>query len=150
MRRQAVGAILLPYSRIGGHLTFPPALIARAQVDGSFGRRGGGRIAAIMTSDTGYATFRSTRPMKALNSTEAEWAAVALGLELALQHNQTAVGIENDCLGVIHGLLFSDTPLKHAYARHWRAQILKLTEETHWTGVRWIPREANRADALLR
>ncbi len=148
--RKAMGAILLPYSRIGGHLTFPPPLIARAQVDGSFGRSGGGRIAAILTSDTGDAAFRSTRQIKAISSTEAEWAAVALGLELALQHDQTAIGIENDCLGVIHGLLFSDTPLKHAYARHWRGQIQKLATETHWTGVRWIPREANRADALLR
>jgi hypothetical protein len=75
---------------------------------------------------------------------------VALGLELALQHDQIAIGIENDCLGVIHGLLFSDTPLKHAYARHWRAQIQKLAAESHWTGVRWIPRGANAADALLR
>jgi hypothetical protein len=145
----AMGAILMPYNRIGGHLTFPPPLIAHAQVDGSFGR-GGGRIAAILTSDTGDAAFRSTRPIKALNSTETEWAAVSLGLELALQHDQTAIGIENDCLGVIHGLLFPDTPLKHAYARHWRSQILKLATETHWTGVRWIPREINKADGLLR
>jgi hypothetical protein len=146
---KAMGAILMPYSRIGGHLTFPPPLIARAQVDGSFGRSGGSRIAAILTSDTGDAAFRSTRPIKALNSTETEWAAVALGLELALQHNQTAIGIENDCLGVIQGLIFP-TELKHAYARHWRSQILNLAAETHWTGVRWIPREVNGADALLR
>ncbi len=145
-----MGAILMPYSRIGGHLTFPPPLIARAQVDGSFGRSGGSRIAAILTSDTGDAAFRSTRPIKALNSTETEWAAVALGLELALQHDQTAIGIENDCLGVIQALMFPDTPLKHAYARHWRATIQRLATETHWTGVRWIPREINKADGLLR
>jgi hypothetical protein len=145
---KAMGAILMPYSRIGGHLTFPPPLVARAQVDGSFGRNGG-RIAAILTSDTGDAAFRSTRPIKALNSTETEWAAVALGLELALQHDQTAVGIENDCLGVIHGLIFP-MELKHAYARHWRSMIQKLASQTHWTGVRWIPREINNADGLLR
>ncbi len=151
MRRhidKAVGAILMPYSRIGGHLTFPPPLFARAQVDGSF--RTNGRIAAILTSDTGDAIYRKTQQIKALNSTETEWAAVALGLELALQHDQNAVGIENDCLGVIQALMFSDTPLKHAYARHWRSQIQKLAAETHWTGVRWIPREANKADGLLR
>ncbi len=148
--RKAMGAILMPYSRIGGRLTFPPPLIARAQVDGSFGRSACGRVAAILTTDTGDATFRRTKPVSAMNSTETEWAAVALGIELALKHDQTAVGIETDCLGVIQGLMFPDTPLKHAYARHWRSAILRYAEETHWTGVRWIPREVNRADALLR
>ena len=146
---KAIGAILLPYHRIGGHLTFPPPLVARAQVDGSFSRASG-KVAAILTTDTGEAIYRKTQAMKAFNSTETEWAAVALGLELALQHDQTAIGIENDCLGVIQALMFPDTPLKHAYARHWRATIQKLATETHWTGVRWIPREINKADGLLR
>jgi hypothetical protein len=145
---KAMGAILLPYHRIGGHLTFPPALMGRVQVDGSFGR--GSKVAAILTSDTGDAIHRKVNSIKALNSTEAEWAAVALGLELALQHDQQAIGIENDCLGVIQALMFPDTPLKHAYARHWRSTILRYAEETHWTGVRWIPREVNQADGLLR
>jgi hypothetical protein len=147
---KAMGAILLPYHRIGGHLTFPPALIAHAQVDGSYGRGSAGRVAAILTSDTGYAIHRKTQSMKAISATETEWAAIALGLELALQHGQTAVGIENDCLGVIQALMFPDTPLKHAYARHWRSTIQRLAEETHWTGVRWIPHEVNQADGLLR
>ncbi len=146
---KAMGAILMPYTRIGGHLTFPPPLVAHAQVDGSFGRIGG-RIAAILTSDTGNAIYRESQSIKALNATETEWAAVAMGLELSLKHNQTAVGIENDCLGVIQALIFPDTPLKHAYARHWRSTIKKLATETHWTGVRWIPREINKADGLLR
>lgn len=148
---KAVGAILMPYVRIGGKLSYPPPLIARVQTDGSYTRsRGGARIAYILRTASGKATYTDTDTIKALNSTETEWASVAFGLTATLEQAELAVGIENDCLGVIHGLVFPDTPLKHAYARHWRTTILELAAETHWTGIRWIPREYNDADGLMR
>lgn len=147
---KAMGAILLPYWRIGGHLTFPPPFIARVQTDGSMTRLHGARIAALMRTADGKSTHNDLEKIKALSSTEAEWASVAFGLELALKHDQQAIGIENDCLGVIHALMYPTTPLKHSYARYFRAVIIEATAETDWVGVRWIPREMNRADALLR
>lgn len=148
---KAVGAILMPYFRIGGRATFAPPLIARVQTDGSYTRKAGGaRIAYILRTASGKAIYNDVDTIKALNSTETEWASVAFGLTAAIEQSETAIGIENDCLGVIHGLIFPDTPLKHAYAQHWRGTILKLAAKTHWTGVRWIPREYNEADGLMR
>ncbi len=147
---KAMGAILMPYWRIGGHLTFPPPFVARVQTDGSFTRAHGARMAALLRTADGKTTHGDMEKLKALNSTEAEWASVAFGLQMALKHDQRAIGIENDCLGVIHALMYPTTPLKHAYARHYRAAIVSATAGTHWVGVRWIPREMNGADALLR
>jgi hypothetical protein len=148
---KAVGAILMPYVRIGGLLTFPPPLLARVQTDGSYTRKvGGARIAYVLHTANGKATYADTDTIKALNSTETEWASVAFGLAATLEKSETAVGIENDCLGVIHGLMYPANPLKHAYAQHWRKTILALAAQTHWTGVRWIPREYNDADGVMR
>lgn len=147
--KKAVGAILMPYWRIGGHLAVAPAsaLLTRVQTDGSYGPFGA-RKALILTTPDGAAAARMFRS-DARNSTEAEWDSVATGLELAIDQNEVIIGLENDNLGVIHGLMFPTNPLRHKYARHYRAKILGLTRQTLWTGVRWIPRAINRADDLF-
>ena len=86
---------------------------------------------------------------KAANSTEAEWSSVAFGLSLALENNYEMVGLENDNLGVISALMFPLNPLKHDYAKYYRERIQTLSKSTLWTGVRWIPRAMNKADALF-
>jgi ribonuclease HI len=86
----------------------------------------------------------------ASSSTEAEWASVFHGLEAALELEKENIGLENDCLAVVTGLTFPTNRLKQVYARHYRKKILDLTEQTLWTGVRWIPRKENRADDLFR
>lgn len=149
----ATAALLMPYTRVGGAMVFPPPLLARVQTDGSFSGRHGARVAAILTGADAMTTHRHLAAINAVNSHEAEWASVAAGLLLALENNETAVGIENDCLGVIAALSSHgpDAPrLRHEYAREWRAEIMRMAAETAWTGVRWIPRAANRADDLFR
>ncbi len=86
----------------------------------------------------------------ASSSTEAEWASVFQGLEAALELEKETIGLENDCLSVVAGLAYPTNPLRPVYARHYRKKILDLASETLWTGVRWIPRKANRADDLFR
>jgi ribonuclease HI len=151
----ATPSLLMPYTRVGGCVVFPPPLLAIVQTDGSFGGRkngGSGRVAAILTGADGTTTQRYLAQARVKNSHEAEWASVAAGLRLALENNEVAVGLENDCLGVIAALSHHgpDSPrLRHEYAREWRAEILRMAAETAWTGVRWIPRAANRADDLF-
>lgn len=147
---KAVGAILMPYYRIGGHRVLQPLLLSRVQTDGSYGRHlGGGRMAAIITASDGRSAGSQMLPVNAINSTEAEWASVAFGLRLALENNCETIGIENDNLGVVSALMYPLNPVKHAYAKHYRGLIYKLAADTMWTGVRWIPRTANRADDLF-
>jgi ribonuclease HI len=147
--RKAVGALRLPYVRIGGNVAFPPPFLAHLQTDGSFKARQA-RVAYILLSADGRRTYRDVTDVDATSSTEAEWASVLTGLQFAANDaRQTAFGIENDCLTVIHGLLHPEAPLRVAAHRELRREILELANQTTWTGVRWIPREANKADALF-
>jgi len=147
--RKATGALLQPYTRIGGGVTFPPSLLAHVQTDGSFGPRKGARVAAIIVAATQKHVWRDVATITACSSTETEWASVAFGLHLAITNGQEAIGLENDNLSVIHGLLFPRGPLRHDYANHYRHEIQRLAARTVWTGVRWIPRERNKADDLF-
>jgi hypothetical protein len=148
---KAVGAILMPYVRIGGRRILKPPFLTRVQTDGSYGRHlGGGRVAAVVTEPDGTRGAAQMIPVKsARNSTEAEWASVEFGMRMALENDHEAIALENDNLGVIAAIIHPQNPLKHAYARHYRDLIFGHANKTLWTGVRWIPREANRADDLF-
>lgn len=138
------------FTRIGGRLSFPPPLCALVQTDGSY-KSGTGRAAAILrTADLQNIHTRTWDLGSVWSSTEAEYASISHGLQLALQKEQEFICIENDCLPVIGSLLFKQNPLKLSYARRHRSDILELCEQAGWVGLRWIPRENNRADALLR
>ena len=146
---KAVAALLNPYTRIGGNTTFAPPLLAHVQTDGSFGTRYGARVAAIVNSANRKHQWQDMTRINAVNSTETEWASVLFGINLAVNNDQEAIGIENDNLSVIHGLIFPKNRLRHEYAAYYRNEIQKVAATSVWTGVRWIPREKNRADDLF-
>lgn len=54
------------------------------------------------------------------------------------------VALENDCSAVVEALQdFDGVPppkLRHAYERHYRAAIVRLSNEMLWVGIRWVPR----------
>jgi len=143
---------LAPFYRIGGTSPFThiPNTLYRVQTDGSFGGRKGDRIAAILYEVDHRPGPRSLLQIKVKSSTEAEWASVALGLALAVQHKKPVVGIENDNLGVMRSLIFHrNFRSRHEYAHHYFHEIMRLASNTEWAGVRWIPRDLNRADDLF-
>lgn len=144
----ALSSSIVPFMRIGGKHAYPLPILAQLQTDGSF-RAYRGYVAMHLTRADSSHTKQMFEILGALNSTEMEWASVAKGLEFALEQNQDCIGIENDNLGVISCLITQSRP-KHAYARHYKAQIMNLANQTLWTGVRWIPRKINRADDLFR
>lgn len=147
-----IGKLLFPFTRVAGHVTHPPLILATIQVDGSYSQStGDARAAAILTPTKSHNTFRHVQSISAESPTEAEWASISMGLELAITHSEGAIGIENDCLGVINTLISPhDTWLRHEYARYWRYRILRQAKGCEWFGVRWIPREQNRADDLFK
>jgi ribonuclease HI len=139
-----------PFIRIGGGpRVAPPLLSALVQTDGSFGSPYcGNRIANVLTSSNRLSTWNQCKTVNAVSATEAEWASVAAGLEFALEHNETAICIENDNQSVMEGLLKKDRN-RMEYARYYKNRIEFLTREANWVGVRWIPRKFNRADDLF-
>lgn len=148
--KQLRPTLVMPPIKVGGVALFKPPMLAHIQVDGSFGPR---RAAAVAVKYVSAARDRSasfTKPVYAVeNSTEAEWIAIYAGITFALENNEKAMIVENDCLGVIHHLMQRDQFLRRDYARHWRYEIYKLAANTEWTGVRWIPRRYNQADELF-
>ncbi len=162
------GIHLQQFIRIGGKLSVPraPQIIAHVQVDGSYTpRTRDARIAAILTllpqrgrseppsyagrATQNHNTYRHVQSISAESATEAEWAAISLGLELATTHNEEVIAIENDCLSVVGALLMRDGPLRLEYARYWRNRILGAANRCQWVGLRWIPRRLNRADDMF-
>lgn len=149
---QPIGKLLFPFTRVAGRVIHPPPTLATVQTDGSYAHKtGDARAAAILTPAKSHSTFRHIQSISAESSTEAEWASISMGLELAVTHSEGAIGIENDCLGVINTLISPhDMFLRHEYARYWRYRILRQAKEIEWFGIRWIPREQNRADDLFK
>lgn len=139
--------------RLYGKQVYIPPLCALLQTDGSF--RGPksfprGRCAAWLATATGSDIYTNTWILSdAGSSTETEWASVAHGLEFAISHSEGAVGIENDNLGVVAGLL-GQSQLRHEYMRYYKYRIDRAARGADWIGIRWIPRKENNADALLQ
>jgi len=149
MKYKVISAILSPYIRIGGAID-TPLFFAKVQTDGSFRKiLPRARVAVLMTDKVGMQIGVMT-PIFAVDSTETEWASVAAGLRFAINHGEETIAIENDNMGVIHGIIDPHKSLHNEYARHYRNEIQKLANKTAWTGVRWIPREINAADKLFR
>ena len=152
IQRTVHGIQLQQFCRIGGRLSVPRNLqiIAHVQVDGSYSSTTReARAAAILTPTKSHNTYRHVQGISAESSTETKWAAISLGLEFAMTHNEEVIAIENDCLSVVGALLMRDGPLRHEYARYWRNRIIGSANQCQWVGLRWIPRQMNHADDLF-
>ena len=138
--------------RIGGRASYMPPILAQLQVDGSYKQGyGHGRIAIKMTNAAHNSIYQFTKNLYSVeSSTETEWAAVYHGIEFALEKNEPAMTLENDCLSVIYHLYPWNTLPRKEYARYYRHKIYELADQADWVSVRWIPRAYNKADELFR
>ena len=124
-----------------------PPTVAHVQTDGSFSHVS--RTATILKTIQGeeYSLFRTYFEHK--NSQQSEWCSVLDGIIYSIKKDQGAVELENDCLGVIKALMQKRQPIDrfsaHCYGKIWR----EIRGLEHF-GIRWIPREMNRADELFR
>ncbi len=142
----------LPFLRIGGRSAYPLPILVRCQTDASYRPPpvDSARAAALLYHHTGARIERIEQIHSATGPTEAEWSSIYLGLQTAMENGYTVVGIENDNLSVVSQLTLHEGHLRKPYARHYKSKILSLARHTAWTGVRWIPREDNLADLILR
>ena len=126
---------------------FRPPTIARVQTDGSYKNQISRTAVLLKTRDNIDYTLINTY-FDHLNSTEAEWVSVLNGIQYALKKDQGSVELENDCLPVIKHLIHKRPPAKSYLVTHYTA-ILKEARYMDYLGVRWIPREFNKADDLF-
>jgi hypothetical protein len=138
------------YFRFGGQSRFVPPILAIVQTDGSFyhySKAGKANALLLKPDDTFSSHVQSLYNLN--SSTEAEWVAVYLGMNEAEQANQSSIGLENDCLSVVHQIMMKSHQ-DHDYARYYHYKIKEASKKFDWCGIRWIPREMNRANRLLR
>ena len=57
--------------------------------------------------------------------------------------------LENDCLGVVKALVRRQVPVDRQSA-HFYSTISREIRGLDYFGIRWIPREMNKADELFR
>ena len=126
-----------------------PNKVADIQTDGSFSRGNISRTAVILhTSDLQeYKLINTYFDHK--NSGESEWCSILNGLRYAIKKDQGSVELENDCLPVVQQLIHRKQPRKE-YLAYYYMSILKEIKQMDYVGLRWIPREFNRADELFR
>ena len=118
------------------------------QTDGSFNHDlQMSRTACILDSKEGDLTLSKTyfdheSPM------EAEWCSIVDGIKFAIKKGQGSIDLENDNLGVINHIIGTKKPPKIYYDYY--LQVFKEIRDLDYIGIRWIPREMNRADDLFR
>ena len=126
--------------------TLPPK-VAHVQTDGSF--TSFSRTAVLLRTVTPEEyTLRSTY-FDHVNSTQSEWCSILDGILFSKRKDQGSIQLENDCLGVIQALL-RNRPPRDELTAHFYTTIFKELRELDYFGIRWIPREMNKADQLFR
>ena len=133
----------MPLTRFAGFSHCPrqwliPMPIALVQTCGSFYKRTRSRsIIAHLDLPTGREYKYTQQLPTPVSSIEAEWASVYYGLAMAQQLEQSIIGLENNCLGVVQAIL-SNSPGKHEYAKYYNYKIHRLGREAEWCGIRWM------------
>ena len=125
-----------------------PLLVAHVQTDGSF-RNGVSCTAALLKTPTPEDYTLLTTHFGHKDSQHSEWASVLDGILFSAKKDQGAIELDNDCLGIIKGLT-QRRPPTDKLASHLYGKIFREVRRMDHVGVRWIPREMNRADELFR
>ena len=128
-----------------------PSYTARIQTDGSFSvkYKSISRTAVFLTTSKGEQHTLCRTYFDHKNHVESEWCSILDGIEYSLKKNQDAIELENDNLGVINSLVNHRIP-RQSYLSDYYALVYKYLREFEYVGVRWIPRELNRADDIFR
>lgn len=128
-----------------------PPQVASVQTDGSFNPANYciARTAVILNTVENKEFTRCTTYLEFENTHESEWRSIFDGLELSIIKDQYAIELENDCLGVVNGIIKKPKVMKSLYKDYY-ISIHHLIREMEYVGIRWIPREMNKADELFR
>ena len=136
-----LGRVPSTFLRLAGRRLYAPPVLAIVQTDGTFRYSNGSATVAARITKGHELVDEAASPLYNLASlTEAEWASVYYGLLLAQANREGAVGLENDCLRVVNGLVYNPYANPRPYAVYYRCKIMDAAEGMDWCGIRWIPR----------
>jgi ribonuclease HI len=122
--------------------------MAFVQTDGSF-KGNISRTAVLLNTshNENYKLLNSYLDHK--NSTESEWCSVLDGIQYSISKDEGSIELENDNLGVINSIINNKMPNK-SYLADYYYLIENEIRNLDYFGIRWIPRELNRADDIFR
>jgi hypothetical protein len=125
-----------------------PSAVAHVQTDGSF-TPSLARTAVILrtTAATEYTLAKSYFDHR--SCTHTEWCSVLDGIKYAVKKGDGSMELENDCLGVVKALIRRQAPTERQSA-HFYSAVCREIRGLDYFGIRWIPREMNKADDLFR
>lgn len=127
-----------------------PPYTARIQTNGSFSicYNPISRTAALLTTIKGDQHSLCKTYFEHANSTETEWCSVLDGIKYSIKKDQDALELENSNLSLIDSLINRKIP-KKPYLADYYFMIYKNISQLEYLGIRWIPREQNRADTIF-
>lgn len=102
----------------------------------------------ILTSVNGDKLQLCKTYMNHTSSYESELCSILDGMKFSIKRNQDSIELENDNLGVINSLINCKIPRQPILARYY-LDIYKQVRQFEYVGIRWIPRELNKADELF-
>lgn len=148
MRPALANFLIKPTKFVALKKTAKPLSAVLLQTDGSFNHQMQiSRTASILQSRQGELTLSKTY-MDHVSSTEAEWCSILDGLKFAVKKDEGSVEVENDNLGIVDHIIGSKKPPR--LFMEYYLQIFREVRGLDYVGIRWIPREMNRADDLFR
>ena len=127
-----------------------PPKVAHMQTDGSFGMEFKiSRTAVILRDRVGHDYTLCKTYLDHNHSMESEWCSILDGIRYAIQRDEGSIELENDCLPVVKSITRKKIPANSLLANYYTA-VFKEIRELDFLGIRWIPRELNKADELFR
>lgn len=125
-----------------------PPQVALVQTDGSFSRGGLSRTAVHLCTTKGENYTLCTSYYNHVNHIESEWNSVLDGIQFSKKKGQSAIELENDNQSIMN-MLVRRANKKSLYLDYYYA-IHKEVRDLEYMGLRWIPREFNKADKIFR
>lgn len=132
--------------RIGGQSAHPTSqLITHVYTKGSVGNIPGmASVGAVIRHDKHRDLVFRKSYVPATSFTEAIWAATAYGLESAIKEGHSVIGLGTSDYEILQAMM---NPLG---AQEYRTKIYQMAAKTDWTGICWVPSDANKANMLIR
>ena len=127
-------------------------VMPRVQTDGSFGsmnHRKTSRTAVLYRDRKGQDTTQCITYFDHKDSMESEWCSILDGIRYAQKKGDGFIELENDCLGVVQCLTREYEPRAGRYIKYF-STIHRELRNFDYVGLRWIPREMNKADDIFK
>ena len=127
--------------------TFRPSHTVFIQTDGSFKPQYSRTAVFINTHENKEFKLRKAY-LDHNDSMESEWCSILDGIQYSIKHKHVCIELENDNQQVVQSLIERKSPNKQYLTKYYR-MIYKEINGLEYFGIRWIPREFNKADLLL-